>query len=816
MRRKGVRILAIFILICINISIFSRVNADTINVALESEEYAISQKSLTISRIIPKTDIEEFKQQFNLEKEKVHVYAKNGTTEMKNGVIGTGMKIRFDNIENEYTACVTGDINSDGEISQYEISKAIKHVVGLEAHQLSGINATAIDVDGDGEITQKDVSILIKYVVYGKLDINGKKTPTAPIISVLSGEQGKNNWYTSGVELQINKPEKSPVKIEYMVLEITGTENIQETQIDDAKKITIQQDGTYEVKAYSVSVIGTKSEIATLTVKINKTSPINAEIVATLGSEDGTEYIFGETAKQNIYVKEKEKIGNEVTIEAQGTNELKAGTSLPIVLENEGKTKLIVSTENEAGLVTKREYTAIIDKQIKRPGSLTLKLNDANGNEYKSNTWTNQNVYMEVVQGGQNIVTTFKVDGTVAIEERSEPLTITQEGLYTITVINRDDVGNESETSFKVKIDKTAPVAPVLQIVKGEKDQEDNEWYKGDVNLKIIESTEDEGGSGVSHATYEVSGTANVPETRTNGQEMSIVNEGIYTITIYEYDVAGNKSEGATQVIKIDKTTPQNIKLVASQITGKTFHIQASSEENLSGTAKYQLYIDGKLYKELNSSENTADFDVIEQSSKIHQVSIIIYDVAGNANIETIQVNMGRLNTSEIDHIEFEINSFTRTNNGSTVANGADFLISDTSLSDASKFIQVNSATTNVKGTITGNIKLVRKDGEVVNVLEYFPEGLKIEVSQYSNGSGTVWQHNANINMLNSTNSNQGKEEGQSYSSTVDVSNKQNNDNKFEISDEKQKGTRTYTRFIIKSVTLNDKNIPFRITSNVI
>ena len=815
MRRKGVRILAIFILICINISIFSRVNADTINVVLESEEYAISQKSLTISRIIPKTDIEEFKQQFNFEKEKVHVYAKNGTTEMKNGVIGTGMKIRFDNIENEYTACVIGDINSDGEISQYEISKAIKHVVGLEAHQLSGINATAIDVDGDGEITQKDVSILIKYVVYGKLDIDGKKTPTAPIISVLSGEQGKNNWYTSGVELQINKPEKSPVKIEYMVLEITGTENIQETQIDDDKKITIQQDGTYEVKAYSVSVIGTKSEIATLTVKINKTPPINAEIVATLGSEDGTEYIFGETAKQNIYVKEREEIGNKVTIEAQGANEIQAGTSLPIVLENEGKTKLIVSTENEAGLV-KREYTAIIDKQIKRPGSLTLKLNDANGNEYKSNTWTNQNVYMEVVQGGQNIVTTFKVDGTVAIEERSEPLTITQEGLYTITVINRDDVGNESETSFKVKIDKTAPVAPVLQIVKGEKDNEDNEWYKGDVNLKIIESTEDEGGSGVSHATYEVSGTANVPETRTNGQEMSIVNEGIYTITIYEYDVAGNKSEGATQVIKIDKTTPQNIKLVASQITGKTFHIQASSEENLSGTAKYQLYIDGKLYKELNSSENTADFDVIEQSSKTHQVSIIIYDVAGNANIETIQVNMGRLNTSEIDHIEFEINSFTRTNNGSTVANGADFLISDTSLSDASKFIQVNSATTNVKGTITGNIKLVRKDGEVVNVLEYFPQGLQIEVSQYSNGSGTVWQHNANINMLNTTNSNQGKEEGQSYSSTVDVSNKQNNDNKFEISDEKQKGTKTYTRFIIKSVTLNDKNIPFRITSNVI
>lgn len=816
MRRKGAKILSVIIFICICVGIFSEVNANTVNVVLESEEYAISQKSLTISRIIPKTDIKEFKKQFNTESEKVHVYNSKDGKEMMDGIVGTGMKIRFDDNENEFTACVIGDINGDGEISQYEISKAIKHVVGLEAHQLTGINEIAIDVDGDGEITQKDVSILIKYVVYGKLDIDGKKEPTAPILSVLSGEQGKNDWYTSNVELQITKPEKSPIKIEYMTIEVFGDGEVKETEIKDGEKIIIQKEGVYVIKAYSVSVIGTKSEPTTLTIKINKTNPANAEIMATLGSEDGTEYIFGEKAKQNVYVKEKGTSGNIITVEAQGANEIAAGTSLPIVLENEGRTKLIVSTENDAGLVSIREYIVNIDKQIKRPGSIALKLNDENGEDYKSNTWTNQNVYMEIVQGGENVTTTFKVEGTVNVEERTEPLTITQEGLYTITIINKDEVGNESKTTCKIKIDKTAPTAPILQIVSGEKDTEDNEWYKGDVNLKVIESTEDEGGSGVSHATYEVSGTANVPETRTNGQEMSIVNEGIYTITIYEYDVAGNKSEGATQVVKIDKTTPQNIKLVASQITGKTFHIQASSEENLSGTAKYQLYIDEKLYKELNSSENTADFDVIEQSSKTHQVSIIIYDVAGNANIETIQVNMGRLNTSEIDHIEFEINSFTRTNNSSTVANGADFIISDTSLSGASKFIQVNSATTNTKGTISGNIKLVRKDGEVVNELEYFPQGLQIDVSQYSYGSGTVWQHSANINMLNSVTSNQGKEEGQTYTGSVIVSDKKNSDNTFSVSDEKQKGTQTYTRLIIKNVILNNKNIPFKITSLVV
>ena len=42
MNRKGVKILAVFILICISISMVSKANADIVSVMLESEAYAIS------------------------------------------------------------------------------------------------------------------------------------------------------------------------------------------------------------------------------------------------------------------------------------------------------------------------------------------------------------------------------------------------------------------------------------------------------------------------------------------------------------------------------------------------------------------------------------------------------------------------------------------------------------------------------------------------------------------------------------------------------------------------------------------------------
>lgn len=143
---------------------------------------------------------------------------------------------------------------------------------------------------------------------------------------------------------------------------------------------------------------------------------------------------------------------------------------------------------------------------------------------------------------------------------------------------------------------------------------------------------------------------------------------------------------------------------------------------------------------------------------------------------------MGRLELADIDYIEFVVNNFTQTKNNENVATGADYIISDTSISNATKYIQVGSFDNQTTGTINGNIRLVRKDGNIANTI-------------LSNTDIT---------------------DGTTTNDTINISQKQNTNNRFFVSDQKTTGTKTYTRLIIREVTLNGEKIPFKITSNMI
>ena len=966
---------------------------------IESNNYIVSKQNKLVSRILPKTTIETVKKSFSVNSNQVHIFDKTGKSEVKQGYIGTGMQIKFDNHDVTYIASVIGDINGDGEITQYEVSKAIKHVIGLEKHQLSGVNAVSIDVSGDGVITQKDVSILIKYVVYGKLDIGEVKRPTSPVISFVSGEEGEDNWYTSDVVLRVNKPENSPIPIEKMTCIITGTVEKEETEIKDGQNITIELEGTYEIKCYSVAQNGVKSLAATKTVKIDKTAPISANLLGTMKDENGAQYSFGTTSNQNVYLR---AIGGEdviskikeTTIEATGATKLPKGTKLPVLIENDGTTEIILTTKNGAGFTTTKNYTVIIDKVIKEAGTVITKLNSQDGDIYEENTWTNQNVYVEVQKGGENITTTYKVEGANEVYETSEPTILTEEGISTITIINKDEVGNMSKRTMIVKIDKKAPTKPILEVT-GNKIISDGQWYTSDVQVKmsaekqgnnakvthieyvsketkydvtktgtvinkesltIVEEgiyeltayavdeagnksegttvtikldttdpiagtmslyTNDENGeiyvnnawtnqsiyaelvngsdelSGHANTTYKVEGEAVVEESKepitltkqgiytvtvtttdVSGRasqrvytiridkekpdaptlevisgtkadpriewynsyttyeatgddtieesriedhgKIQVVSEGVYNITAYNYDVAGNKSEGTTVTVKIDKTAPQNIQITASEIKGKEFKLQVSAEETASGVALYQIYIDGTLYKEIQKNETQIECNVENQLSGEHTVMVKVKDIAGNENQAEIQVNMGRLEIDDIDHIEFVVGSFTQTKDENVVNSGADFVISDTSVSDATKYIQVGSSENGVVGEISGTIRVVRKDGSIVDKFEYYPENLIFELAQYSDGSGSIWEHEANINLANTTLSNEDIEEGTNNNARFNINDKQNTDNIFKVTDKKTMGTKTYTRLIIRQITLNEQKVPFKILSNVV
>ncbi len=988
------------------------------NKNITSETYIVSKENLIISRILPNTTIKEFKGKFNSREDAVHVYNKEGKQEQKDGYIGTGMQIKFDESKDAYIASVIGDITGNGKIEQIEVNKAIKHVIGLEKHQIKGAEAVSTDVSGDGIIDQKDVSILIKYVVTGRLDIGELLKPASPIINVTSGTEGKNEWYTSNVTVEIKKPEQSAIPIINMIVEVTGTRNQEATSIPNGSTINIEEEGIYQIKTYTVSAVGVKSLETTKTIKIDKTAPTSAELIGKYKNEDGKEYEFNTTSFQNIYLettKGTDEISGieSVTIEATGDNIVPAGTKAPVILQNDGTTEVKVTTTNKAGLKAEKTYTIMIDKVIKNPGRVITKLNNSEGENYIRDTWTNQNVYVEVEPGAEGIKTSYQVEGANTVQKTSNPTILTKEGISTITVFNEDAYGNVSKSTitvkidkqapkkptitvtgtkqnensdwyiydpsavftveeentgskidhieyelkdiindtvqkgninnggnivviregryelkatsvdiagnksestviainvdktdptagtmilkknnqdgenyandtwtnqdvyikpengtdalsghsttvyqvsgtvntekitepskltkegiytitvtttdvsgrvatreYTVKIDKNAPEMPTYEIMQGNKEQEGNEWYNGNVTLKVLQGTTDLGGSGIARTTYKIEGHINTEEVNIADQgTINITEDGIYNITTYNYDVAGNKSEGNLITIKLDKTAPQNLQLNTDDKTGTDINAVISATENASGIVLYQVYVDGELYRELQTGEQQVNCNITGRSSGRHTILVKVKDLAGNENQVSKEVNMGRLVASDIECIEFMINDFTKTKNGANVATGSEYIVSDTSVSETAKYIQVSTTDNQTIGELTGNIRVIRKDGSIVDSFEYYPQELAIAIAQYSDGSGSTWSHEASINMANTELNNIGKAEGTTTNGSIAIKDKQNSDNRFFVKDKKLSGTKTYTRLIIREITSNGVKIPFKITSNVI
>lgn len=98
-------------------------------------------------------------------------------------------------------------------------------------------------------------------------------------------------------------------------------------------------------------------------------------------------------------------------------------------------------------------------------GTMTMKLGNSEGTTYTNDTYTNQNVYIEQVQGADELSghnkTTYSVRGAITLEDQTEATTLTETGVYTITVTTADYMGNTSTNTYTVKIDKILPTLTV-------------------------------------------------------------------------------------------------------------------------------------------------------------------------------------------------------------------------------------------------------------------------------------------------------------------------------------------------------------------
>ena len=219
----------------------------------EDDENLISTKYLVtdnvIKRVKENTSIEEFKKAFERE---IKIY----TDEMMNeevteGIIKTGMTVV--DKEDTYIAVVDGDVSKDGKVDQIDVSKMVRE----ETEEIGKVEASEYGIE---KVARK--------IVYGEYELEKVKGVEKPEIKVVNGQQGENEWYTTDVELEINQKEEQGKKTVY---KIKGTEEKEETQIEERQKITIDKDGIYKVIAYTYGEEGNRSRITYEIIKVNKT-----------------------------------------------------------------------------------------------------------------------------------------------------------------------------------------------------------------------------------------------------------------------------------------------------------------------------------------------------------------------------------------------------------------------------------------------------------------------------------------------------------------------------------------------------------------
>ncbi len=987
---------------------------------LESSKYIIDDENKIIYRVVPETRVDVFKNNFSIP-EYIKVFENgNCENEVLDGYIGTGMVLRNETNNEIYKISVIGDLNSDGKITQIELTNIIRHVVGLKEYKLSGYMLRSADINNDNAVNHIDITLIIRYNVYGELDIEENQEIKSPDIEIVEGTEGNNEWYTSNIKFRVKANEEDVDKIDKTTYKISGSKIQGETEIKEDDIISLNE-GTYLISAYAYDKSGFKSLATRKTIKIDTTKPNVGQLDMWLNKVNGERYVQGTWTNQNVILQlvngSDELSGHAKTTYSVKENEnIPEGTIENKVLENNGTYTAIVKTEDIAGNSSTKEYIIKIDKsatsnpdikvisgdkaqnsdwyngdsvvlqitnekqidgaskivkttykieginqveetEIEDGGTITINengiytitaynINEAGqksdgvsivvkkdntipdapeidvteGTKAEDSDWyindislqvkkaeiesylspinkitykiegtkqveeteiddggtitINENgiytitVYnyneagkksegktvtikkddttlntpiIDIIAGTKNensewykdnvtllvkqaeiesdlapiVKMTYKIEGALQLEEteieNGGSITINRNGIYMITVYNYNEAGKKSEKTITIKRDDTTPNAPGIQVIDGNQSSI-SDWYISDVTLQVKQTEVAVGLSPINKVTYTIDGATNVPETEIVDEgTIKITSEGISTVKVYNYNEAGTKSPEAIIIIKKDTVEPSKSNINAQDIKATSFTLVSEALDDTSGIIKYEFYLDDKLLSTVESSENKVEVVAENLTSGVHKAYVIVTDAAGNTKkSQIIDVKTERLTESEINYFEFVITKNEITNSsGEIVDSGAVSTISDTSLTPIAKYIMINSTEQNIKGTLEGKLRLVRKDGTVVEEFDYLPNDLIINMSYYSNGSGTNFTHEKQAVFFGINLNSQNVGEGQTVNTNITIPNLQ--ENKFILSDKKQTGTQTYTRATIESISLNGENIPFRI-----
>ena len=542
---------------------------------------------------------------------------------------------RAGNAESQRSTIIKVDV--DAPTTQASVSSSASYdgwfqspaqVVFAASDSVSGVANTYYTIDGGATQTytgQFNITAAgIHTVNYWTVDTAGnaeaqqsltvKIDTTAPSTEVSnSGTLGANGWYTTEVQVTLSRTDsQSGVKNTYYTID----GGLQQPY---SAPFTISTTGTHTVLYWSTDQVGNVESQQSIIIKIDASAPVTQ--ATTYGTSFGDWYL---SPAQVGFTRSDDGSGYASTYFSidGGASQTYSG---PFNVSGEGIHTVNYWTVDTAGNAeAQQSLTVKIDTTApttQLSGSGTV---GANG-------WYRSSVQVSLAasdsQSGVN-VTLYRVDGGLT-QVYSGPFVVSGEGQHQVSYWSNDKLSNtETQQNATIKIDSTIPTA--TNSVSGPAGG--NGYFKGAVQFTI---TAADSLSGVANRYYRIDGGA----VQTYGSPFTVSGDGNHAVDFWSVDLAGNASNTASVMIKID-TTPPSTQASGSGTAGTNgwylgaVQVSLAASDPLSGVQITYYKIDGGTTKTY-----TVPFSV--SGNGAHSVTFWSVDKATNTEtVGSLAVNI--------------------------------------------------------------------------------------------------------------------------------------------------------------------------------
>lgn len=441
----------------------------------------------------------------------------------------------------------------------------------------SGVNRTTYKVSGttnipatEGEfvdISSEGSSTITAYTYDNVGNVSSetktiridKTAPTAPEITVASGDPGNNGWYTSAVTLDVtpgrDNANMNQSGISKTTYEIEGA-NATTGEVEGTN-IVLSNAGTSIVRVYTYDNAGNRSRTI-LEVKIDEAEPTKPSIEIIAGTQ-GTNGWY--TSNVVLKLKGGSTVGTsgiEKTIYkvsgGMGIRPTEFIGEFNLTLNVNGRNNITVETHTKAGKVSTETLEVKIDKDAPNEPLLTI-TSGTLGEE----GWYISNVGLKVTSAGDNgpsgiVRLTYKISTSSNQNEtvisNGDTINITQDGQNVVTVYAYDVAGLRTSKEITIRKDTTAPIAGNI-IVEGDASPKEEGWYISAVDIYY-------GGT--------IDATSGVKEITLSHDRIDYDTSGT-NVTLTVKDNAGNIST-ISKLVKVDVTGPSNPQIILPEVSG--------------------------------------------------------------------------------------------------------------------------------------------------------------------------------------------------------------------------------------------------------